>query len=140
MIADRTATELIDSVLELAIAVRDLGPDDTRLAAAAVLDAAGGDPIAAVCIAAALVPVDQPVDRWWQRRGAGFRQAQAAEHGRPTRERTRIRVAPDTDCPAPGFGTIRVHRNAGQKPCARCRRFYNDYRRDLRARRQGRAA
>lgn len=62
---DEQATAVIDAVLHLALTVRDeVGPGVTE-AAQAVLDAAAGDPIAAVTIAAALVRADLPVDAWW---------------------------------------------------------------------------
>lgn len=63
---DSQATVTIEAILELAVTVRDEGIDAVTAAAREALSAAGGDPIAALTIAAALIPVDQPVDTWWQ--------------------------------------------------------------------------
>jgi hypothetical protein len=64
--SDDAATAVIDAVLALAVTVRDeVGPGVAE-AARAVLAAAGGDPVAALTVAAALIRVDAPVDAWWQ--------------------------------------------------------------------------
>lgn len=66
MITDEQAGDVIEAVLNLAATMRDeVGPGVTD-AAHAVLAATAGDPIAALTVAAALIHVDQPVDRWWQ--------------------------------------------------------------------------
>lgn len=63
---DHQANVTIHAALELAVKLRDeTGPAITD-AAQRVLDSAGGNAVAAVCVVAALVRVDQPVDRWWQ--------------------------------------------------------------------------
>jgi DNA polymerase III delta prime subunit len=51
---------------EAAITIRDEGVDATREAAQRVLQAAHGDAIAAISVLAALIPVDRPLDPWWQ--------------------------------------------------------------------------
>lgn len=68
---DQQAAVTLEAVLELAVAVRDDGPEQVKIATRRVLDAAGGDPAAALTVAAALVRVDLPVDAWWQRGLAG---------------------------------------------------------------------
>lgn len=66
MITDEQAGDVIEAVLNLAATMRDeVGPGVTD-AAHAVLAATAGDPIAALTVAAALIHVDQPIDRWWQ--------------------------------------------------------------------------
>ena len=62
---DEQASVVIEAVLELAVRLRDEVGDGVLEAARQVLAAAGGDPVAAVCVAAALVRVDRPVDQWW---------------------------------------------------------------------------
>jgi hypothetical protein len=123
---DFTAERILNALLELAIAVRDLGPNDVRNAAQAALDAARGDAHAAITLAAALIPVDKPVDTWWQR-GPAHRQARdglARLHG----------VSTDVPCERPGHRTLRAHDAADQKPCRACLDFQAAYRRGLRAR------
>ena len=60
-ITDAAAEDLLQQMLTLAVAVRDEGPD----AVTAILDGIT-DQRAALVVAAALIRVDQPVDRWWQ--------------------------------------------------------------------------
>ena len=62
---DGQVSVVIEAVLELAVRLRDEVGPGVEEAARQVLAAAGGDPLAAVCVAAALVDVDRPVDRWW---------------------------------------------------------------------------
>ena len=64
MIDDERVSAVIDAVLELAVRLRDEAGPRVEAAARQVL-ALAGDPVAAVCVAAALVDVDRPVDRWW---------------------------------------------------------------------------
>lgn len=64
---DQQATATLHAAIDLACALRDDGPREIATAARAVLDAAGGDPLAAVSVAAALIPVDYPIDPWWAR-------------------------------------------------------------------------
>lgn len=66
---------------DLALSVRDDGPEYVALAAQKVLDACGGDAIAALSVTAALVRVDMPIDAWWQRGLDGL--APRAGRGRP---------------------------------------------------------
>lgn len=68
---DEQETALIAAVTQLACTLRDEGPDAVRQASLAVLDAAGSDPITALCVAGALIRVDEPIDRWWERGLAG---------------------------------------------------------------------
>jgi DNA-binding NarL/FixJ family response regulator len=63
---DKRAAAILTAMLAAAVTIRDEGPDAVQESLRAVLDTAGGDPLAALAIAAALIPVDQPVDRWWQ--------------------------------------------------------------------------
>ena len=58
------------AIVELSVAVRDLGPDDTQRLAAQALAALGQDAVAALIIAAALIRIDQPMDLWWQKPAA----------------------------------------------------------------------
>lgn len=63
---DDQADAVIAAVLELAVRLRDeVGPGVTQ-AAGDVLAAAGGDPVAALTVAAALIRVDAPIDAWWR--------------------------------------------------------------------------
>lgn len=62
---DEQAERVLLAVQELAIAVRDEGPDAVRLVARKILRYAGGDPVAALAVAAAAIHVDRPVDAWW---------------------------------------------------------------------------
>ena len=132
MINDATTTRAIEGLLDLAIAVRDLGPDDVRAAADKVLAEVYGDPHAALTIAAALIRVDQPVDTWWQVRLEGARQARDAL-------RLRYQVSTDVDCEQPGHRTLSAHEAAEQKAYRACLRWQADYRADLRARRKAAA-
>lgn len=61
---DDQADRVLHAVLTLAVTLRDEGPHAVQRAARAAIEAAG-DPLAALVIAAALIPVDQPVDPWW---------------------------------------------------------------------------
>lgn len=64
---DGNAATILLAAQELALLLRDEGPDAVRKAAQRVLDAAGGDPLAAVAVTAALIDVDMPTNPWWQR-------------------------------------------------------------------------
>lgn len=55
----------------LAVVVRDEGPNAVRRAARAVLRAAGGDPVAALTAAATAICVDHGDDHWWERERTG---------------------------------------------------------------------
>lgn len=98
---DQQADVALTAVMELAITLRDEGPTDVRKAAGRVLAACGRDPIAAVCVAAALVPVDRPVDAWWARGldgvGAPENLPQCGTHAAFNRHRARGEK-PDIDC------------------------------------------
>lgn len=63
---DDRAAHVLEALLNAAVVIRDEGPASVREALADVLAAAEGDPYAALAVAAALVPVDKPLDRWWQ--------------------------------------------------------------------------
>lgn len=58
---DALAGDLIARMLNLAVVVRDEGPEAVAEALAAITD-----PQAALVVAAALIRVDEPVDPWWQ--------------------------------------------------------------------------
>lgn len=64
---DPQASAVIGAIMNLAVTMRDEGPDAVHQAATEVLAAAGKDAVAAITAAAALIRVDQPIDRWWQR-------------------------------------------------------------------------
>jgi hypothetical protein len=74
---DEQANVAVIAALELAVSVRDDGPAYIAQAARRVVEACGGDPVAALTVLAALVKVDEPVDAWWQRGldGVGQRDA-----------------------------------------------------------------
>ena len=63
---DDQAGRVMEAVLNLAVVVRDEGADSVVHAAREILHAAGGDAIAALTVAAALIHVDIPVDTWWE--------------------------------------------------------------------------
>lgn len=65
VLGDARASVVIEGVLDLAVRLRDETGPGLVEAAERVLAAAGGDPVAALCVAAALVRVDEPVDCWW---------------------------------------------------------------------------
>ncbi len=112
---DRQAEQVLLAVQELAIVVRDEGTDAIAAAARLVLDAAGGDAVAALVVAAASVPVDLPVDAWW------------VQHSQHPYE-------------APPCGTdrgYRAHLRRGERACRDCRRAHNN---GTRQRRQSRTA
>lgn len=111
---DGTATDILDTVLGLSLAVRDLAADDVRRAAQAALDAAGGDPLVALTVAGALIRVDQPVDPWWQRLRVVHRDVETGRrhvHG----------VSPDTDCARSNWQTVGAHEDTEQALCGACR-------------------
>lgn len=66
MISDEQAEVLIGQVLNLAVVIRDEGPDAVIAALRPIRD-----PWAALAVAAALVHVDEPVDAWWAVPAAG---------------------------------------------------------------------
>lgn len=67
-VSDQVASVALTGAVDLTCAMRDgETPETVRTAAQRVLDAVAGDPIAALCITAALVRTDLPIDRWWAR-------------------------------------------------------------------------
>jgi hypothetical protein len=58
---DEWAEDLLRRVLHLAVVVRDEGPDARAAALAEITD-----PAAALVVAAALIDVERPIDRWWE--------------------------------------------------------------------------
>lgn len=65
MIPDDQAERIILAVQELALMMRDEDMPARREAAEKALAAAGGDPIAALCVAAAQLNIADQVDTWW---------------------------------------------------------------------------
>jgi hypothetical protein len=112
VISDQHAGDLLQRVMELAIAVRDLDGDDVaRIAHDIVADA--GDPVIALTVAAALIRIDRPVDTWWQR----LQEAPlSAEHGRELL----YGVSTDVNCATPSTQAIGAHFAADQELCAAC--------------------
>lgn len=111
---DSTATRVLDAVLALSLAVRDLAAADVRAAAQAALDAAGGDPLVTLTVAAALIRVEEPVDPWWQRLSVVHLDVEAGRrhvHG----------VSPDADCARPNWQTVGAHEDTEQALCPACR-------------------
>lgn len=126
-LTDAAAERIILAAQELAITIRDESPDAVRRAAARLLSAAGGDPIAALAITGALVAVDAPIDPWWQRRGP---------HVAPVPDeplRTGLRP-----CGTPS--AYARHLAHDERPCEPCRLSHNEVRRERRHRQQTRAA
>lgn len=115
MISDQHAGDLLHRVMELAIAVRDLGTDDVADLAADIL-ADAGDPVVALTIAAAAIRVDRPIDTWWNRLTEA---PLAAEHGR----RVLYGVSTDVDCAKPSTQALGAHMAADQEPCPACARW-----------------
>lgn len=64
-LTDAQATTGLHAALNLAIVLRDEVGATVIKAAQDLLKTVGGDPIAAVCVAAALIRVDEGVDAWW---------------------------------------------------------------------------
>jgi hypothetical protein len=64
---DTQAEQVLRAVLDLAVVVRDEGPQAVDKAAYKTFLAAGGDCTAALIIAAALIDTEARVDAWWQR-------------------------------------------------------------------------
>lgn len=62
---DDQAEDVILAVQHLAIVMRDEGLDAIRVAAQAILDAAGGDAVAALVVAAAQIDPGAPTQAWW---------------------------------------------------------------------------
>lgn len=88
---DEQAERVAIAIQRLAIVVRDEGPEAVNQACYDTFITAGGDCTAALIIAAALIPVDQPVDPWWTDMNP-LRLAQQADTGRDllTKQRARI--------------------------------------------------
>jgi hypothetical protein len=64
---DKQAGVAMTAVIELADAMRDNAPASTKTAAATrVLNACGGNPLAALCLIAVVVPPEHELDAWWQ--------------------------------------------------------------------------
>ena len=63
---DEQAGHVAEAVLGLAAVVRDEGPTAVQLHCAKIMRAAGGNAHAALTVAAALIDVDKPINRWWQ--------------------------------------------------------------------------
>lgn len=64
--SDQQAEQVLLAVQQLAIVIRDEGPEAVIAAGKRVLNAASGDPIAALAVAAALLNTDEPSNAWWQ--------------------------------------------------------------------------
>jgi hypothetical protein len=62
---DRQAGRCLTAAMNLAVTIRDEGPDAVQTAARELLAAANQDPIAALAITAALINVDQEIEVWW---------------------------------------------------------------------------
>lgn len=130
---DTQAEAVVAAMAALAVSVRDDGLPEIELAAREVLAVAGGDPVAALVVAAALIRIDEPVDRWWQRGLDGLALAPAAPDDEPARKRAAI-----AECGTrSGF---RAHKRRDEDPCGPCaevERAYNTERtRAARARRR----
>lgn len=124
---DEQADAALIAALELAVAVRDDGAEQVRNAAGRLLDASGGDSVAALAVTAALVRTDLPVDAWWQRGLAGVGRRAPALDG----------LAPHGTHAA--FNRHKAHR---EHPCAECEqgeRKYQSARHRRRYRRAGEA-
>jgi hypothetical protein len=70
-VKDTQAERLAYLILDLACALRDDGPEDTAQLATHILTTA--TPTQALAVAAALIDIDRPVNRWWQQGLAGLR-------------------------------------------------------------------
>lgn len=68
---DTKAERLAERILELAVEMRDTEPAVTAEIAARIVADAGA--VEALMLAAALIDVEQPVNRWWQAGLAGLR-------------------------------------------------------------------
>jgi len=67
---DKQAGVAMVAVIELANRMREQGsPTQITHGAQQVIDACGGDPIAALCLMAAVVPPEDQLDPWWQDAG-----------------------------------------------------------------------
>lgn len=64
---DGQANLVKEAVLNLAVVIRDEGMDAVVEAARIALKTAGDDPVAALCVAAALIDTEAPVNEWWNR-------------------------------------------------------------------------
>lgn len=126
MVTDAAAERIILAAQELAITIRDEGPDAVHRAASKLLSAAGGDPIAALAITGALVAVDAPIDAWWQRSGPQI----APVPDEPLRTGLR-------PCGTPS--AYARHLAHGETPCEPCRDAHNETRRERRHRQQAAA-
>lgn len=108
---DAQAEAVALAALTLAVAVRDEGPAAVRTAAAEVLRTAGGDPLAALTVVAALVDVEQPIKAWWQQ---------------PTQPHLAAEIAtplePDAEPPLHGtHARYLLHLVQNETPCRPCR-------------------
>lgn len=70
---DAQAERVLLAAQALALSVRDDGLDGIHAAAQEVLNQAGGDPVAALVVTAALIDIDKPTSAWWQEGLAGVR-------------------------------------------------------------------
>lgn len=102
-LTDDQADDAAHAILNLAETVRAGSPTATRTAVDLAITASG-DPHAALALAAALIRIDQPIDRWWQRR--------------TKTKRRRDRLAATTHIPRPGDRRAEVERltAAGVRP------------------------
>jgi hypothetical protein len=62
---DLAREKILPAILDLAITLRDDVGAGVNQAVRIVRREAGGDLAAALIVAAALIPVDRPIDRWW---------------------------------------------------------------------------
>lgn len=115
---DDQADAVLVAVLELAVRVRDETGPRVADAARDVLKAAGGDVVAALTVAAALVAVERPLDMWWQ---------EPLREGRPL-------------APCGTSSAYKRHKKYGEEPDNACRLAYRTAERDRRRARKGRAA
>lgn len=112
---DARAERILLAGLNLAVTIRDEGPDAVHTAAEAVLEAAGGDPIAALSALAVAIDPALPLYPWWQRgdrilRPCGTRAAYVR------------------------------HQRHGEQPCQPCIRALSEHNHKNRTRRQANAA
>lgn len=117
-LSDEQASVVVAGLLDLAVSVRDDGPLEVQACAQRALDAAHGDPIAALTVAAALIRADLPVDAWWQRGLAGV--GQVAK-------------------PCGTHAAYVRHQSHGEEPCEPCKVAQRAYQRDRARERRQRA-
>lgn len=127
---DQQAGRVAEAVLNLAVTIRDEGPDAVRAAAERALKAAGGDPVAAIAIAAALVRVDEPADTWWAP------PAPPVAVARPRRQRTRPGATRQL-APCGTHAAFVRHKAHGEEPDHECVIAERAYQRDRHSRAHG---